>query len=125
MLYRDPLPEDCPPPEAAEINRPSVFFRMVHNDPPTEADFLSLRQLNPERPYPGAPECWVRGVSLFARRNDLLKRFPRRDPAKVMVARVVLDAGMGSLLKTGSRSHFTWWPTDGIDYGERCSVERP
>ena len=123
MQYRDPLPEDCPPPEAAEINRPSVFFRMVHNDPPTEADFLSQRQENPAIQLRNLSECHARGVSLFSAKRDASRLIRQGKFAGCSVVRISLDAGMGAVLKSGSRSHFTWWPAAGLDYAALCRVD--
>ena len=52
MIYREPLPEDCPPDEAEEITAPRVVYRLVRNNPPTGDDFLSQRAEKAEPDIP-------------------------------------------------------------------------
>ena len=122
MHYRDELPDDCPPLQASEIDRPRTFYRMVRNNPPTEADFRSQRQERPTIVLRNVSECHARGVSLFSAERDVEYWLRKERFAGYSSAAVLLDAGMGSLMKSGSRSHFTWWPIAGLDYARLCRV---
>ena len=104
------------------IDRPRSFFRMVRNAPPTGADFRSQRQEQPAAALRNVSECHARGVSLFGARRDVEYWLRKRKFAGYAAAVVLLDAGMGSVMKSGSRSHFTWRPAAGLDYAEICSV---
>ena len=57
MRFREPLPQDCPPAGAAEILAPREVFRLVREDPPSDGDFASQRELSPERHFSGVTEC--------------------------------------------------------------------
>ena len=57
MTYREPLPDDCPPDQAEEINSPRVVYRLVRNNPPNDDDFRSQRAERPERVFRNATEC--------------------------------------------------------------------
>lgn len=46
MRFREPLPQDCPPAGAAEILAPREVFRLVREDPPSDGDFASQRELS-------------------------------------------------------------------------------
>ena len=57
MTYREPLPDDCPPDEAEEIDAPRVVYRPVRNDPSTDDDFQSQRAERPDRIFRNITEC--------------------------------------------------------------------
>ena len=121
-LYREPLPEDCPPPQAVEIDGPRIVYRLVENDPPADADFSSWRALNPASPTRTASECQSRGVSVYSRPRDVRKMIERSGAAEAWVCEVALDRGAGRIQKTGGRSHYTWWPLADFDILARCQV---
>ena len=43
MIFREPLPDDCPPDDAEEITSPHLVYRLVRNIPPINDDFRSQR----------------------------------------------------------------------------------
>ena len=123
-IYREPLPEDCPPEEAEEISSPRLVFRLVRSDPPREGDFQSQRSLNPDRPYRSVTECQARGLSVFSDRRDAEQRLKRRNLRGMLVCQVALTAGAGYIQQTGEHSptHYTWWPLAGFDILGNCGT---
>jgi hypothetical protein len=69
MIYREPLPPDCPPDEAAEIAAERIVFRLVRGSPPRQEDFRSQRAERPATVYK-ISECLIRGLSVYAERAD-------------------------------------------------------
>ena len=65
MLYREPLPDNCPPDTAEEINAPRTVYRLVRNNPTTDDDFRFQRSEQPERIFRDVTECQARGLSVF------------------------------------------------------------
>ena len=122
--YREPLPADCPPPEAEEIIRPRLVFRLVQSDPPADRDFQSQRALNPERPYRRVTECQARGLSVFSDRRDAEARLKRRNLRGMRLCQVFLSAGAGYIQQTGDHSptHYTWWPLAEFNILPNCQV---
>lgn len=60
MIFRETLPDDCPPGAAEEIAEQCDVYRLVASDPPTEADFRSQRALRPAAVF-GVSECQAHG----------------------------------------------------------------
>ncbi|WP_009633911.1 hypothetical protein [Synechocystis sp. PCC 7509] len=112
MEFRAHLPSDCPPSStestSGEVDR---FIDMNHSTPLPE-DFLSLRELNPDKPCPkGATECQYCGVSVY-RSIDDVRRVPKRIPAfkKKKLALGNLTSNLGLIQNTPSKtgkSHHT------------------
>ena len=124
MKYREPLPPSCPPNDAEEITSSFVVFRLVQTNPPTEADFKSLQELNPDSVYKKAEKCRARGLSVYTRREDAefqLNKFPKF--RGYFICTVQLEAGAGSIQKTSGISHHTWWPTSDFNILAHCVVE--
>lgn len=123
MIYREELPPDCPPAAAETIVAPRRVYRIVRTNPPTQEDFRSQRAEHPKRRF-SLDECHVRGVSVFGQADDA-----RRQVAKLgkfrgsTVCGVDLTEGAGVILKTGKRSHHTWWPLADFNILNRCSIE--
>ena len=124
MNFREPLPDHCPPEGAEEISKPSQVYRLVRTDPPTECDFRSQREENPNRQFRDITECQVRGVSVFTDRKDAEERASRLPRFRgYFICRVHLEEGAGYIQKTGQGSHHTWWPLADFDILSRCVVE--
>ena len=123
-IYREPLPENCPPEAAAEISSPRIVFRLVRKDPPTDGDFRSQRAENPGREFKDITECQARGLSVFTERRDIAERLKRPNLKGMRVCRVALDEGAGRIQHTARRtSHHTWWPLADYDILSGCLVE--
>ena len=121
MTYREPLPDDCPPEESEDITEPLIVFRLVRNNPPTDDDFKSQRAEKPTRNF-GVSECMARGVSVFKECAAAEKMSKARNLRGTMVCRVELNRGAGRVQRTGSRSHYTWWPLAEFDILSNCVV---
>lgn len=121
MTYREPLPEDCPPEESEDITVPLIVFRLVWNNPPTDDDFKSQRAEKPTQNF-GVPECRARGVSVFKERTAAEKMSKARNLNGTLICQVELDKGAGRIQRTGSRSHYTWWPLAEFDILSNCVV---
>lgn len=121
MEFRDDLPNGCPPPEATEIVNPTIVFRLVEGDEPSETDFLTHRQLWPNKNFQ-VSECQVRGLSvqLNAQDSRRFRALPTQKHKKI--AKVHLDKGAGYIQRTGRHGHFTWWPFKGFDFLGNCEV---
>jgi len=122
MQYLEKLPEGCPPAGAEQVNSERDVFRLIRKLPPCQDDFRSQRAENPRAIF-SVTECQARGLSVFADRLDCEQA--RKLPAlkRRLVCRVQLVTGAGNLLKTGGRSHHTWWPLAEYDILSRCQVE--
>ena len=123
-IYREPLPEDCPPEDAEEISNPRLVFRLVRSEPPLERDFQSQRALNPARPYRNVTECQARGLSVFSDRRDAEQRLKRRNLRGMLICQVALTSGAGYIQQTGEHSptHYTWWPLANFDILGNCQA---
>lgn len=122
MLYREPLPEDCPPDDADEIRSPRVVYRLVRNNPPTNDDFRSQRAELPERIFRDVTECQARGLSVFVNLNTAVHLSARGRLQGMTVCEVTLAAGAGHIQPTGRRSHHTWWPLADYDILVNCQI---
>ena len=123
LVYREPLPENCPPEDADEISSPRIVFRLVRKDPPTDADFRSQRAENPGREFKGITECQVRGLSVFTERGDAAEQLKWPNLKGMLVCQVVLDKGAGRIQHTSNRtSHHTWWPLADYNILPGCLV---
>ena len=125
MSYREPLPEGCPPDDAEEITTPREVFRLVRTNPPTEADFKSQRAEKPDHDFGEITECQARGLSVFTKRDDSHMALKLPSLRGRLICRVQLEAGAGRILRTGQRSHHTWWPMKNFEILARCIVEIP
>ena len=122
LIYREPLPEDCPPPQAEEIAVPRIVYRLVGNDPPVDDDFSSWRVKNPGEQPRNASECHARGLSVYSRSRDVRRLIELSGATEARVCEVALDGGAGRIQKTSGRSHYTWWPLADFDILSRCQV---
>ena len=125
MRYRDDLPENCPPPEAEEITAPRTVYHFVRHIPPARRDFRSTLARHPDRPFPPREQCLAAGLSVF---DDLAvcEAWLRRGRFRgSIIAAVALQAGAGTILKTGSPAHYTWWPAADFDIVAHCTRAGP
>ena len=122
-LYREPLPEDCPPETAEEIDAPRIAYRLVRNNPPMDADFRSQKAENPGKKFE-ISECRARGVSVYSNRSvaEWWAMRPHFKRQGMLVCQVDLDRGAGQIQKTGGRAHYTWWPLADYDILAVCLV---
>ena len=124
MVYREPLPDDCPPDEAEEITSPRLVYRLVHNLSPINDDFRSQRAEKPTAQF-NVSECRARGLSVFTDRSDAERQTRRRNLRNLIPCLVTLTAGAGRIKKTGGSSHYTGWPYDRYDVLAHCQLAHP
>ena len=124
MMYREPLPENCPPVEAQEITATRVVYRLVRSVPPALDDFRSQRAEKPEAFF-NVDECRARGLSVYTERVDcdMPLKLPRFRRHRICI--VTLDHGAGRIQQTGQLSHHTWWPLADFDILAHCRMETP
>lgn len=125
-IFREQLPDGCPPDEADEIIARRVVFRLVRYSPPSQCDFRSQRAENPERQFGNVSECRARGLSVHTSRqsSENLSKLPRMRNRGMIPCRVVLDEGAGYIQQTGKdRFHLTWWPLAHYDILRNCSLD--
>lgn len=123
LEYREPLPDDCPPPDAEELVEPRIVYRLVRNNPPGLDDFRSFRALNPDRELRNVTECQMRGVSVFINLKGVDAVRQRRNLRRTLICAVVLDKGAGRILLTNPEtSHCAWWPLADYDILANCQV---
>ena len=106
-MYREPLPDNCPPPEAWEIDETYAVYRFVAAETPAEADFRSQRAKLPAARF-RVTECQARGLSVFLNLEDAKSLAQRNGLTGVRFCQVTLGKGAGRMLKTGRSSHHTW-----------------
>ena len=123
MRYREPLPQGCPPDTAEEVSTAWRVFRLVRRNPPTDSDFRSQRAEKPSYRFRGVTECQVRGLSVFAARQDAERALRLPNLRGCLLCRVQLEAGAGHIQQTGRPSHHTWWPLAEFDILARCAME--
>ena len=92
MTHREPLPDDCPPDEAEEINSPDLVYRLVHNIPPIHDDFRSQRAEKPIAQF-NVSECRARGLSVFTNLSDAERQTRRRNLRNLIPCLATLTAG--------------------------------
>jgi hypothetical protein len=91
-----------------------MVYRAVSNNPPSQEDFLSHREMWPTQKF-SAPECEVCGLSVFTDKQDierLIRRIPRM--RAMLIAQGTLNPDLGNMKPTPSgpahkNSHHTWW----------------
>lgn len=121
IVFRESLPEGCPPTEAEEINDTKVVFRLVRTDTPDDSDFWSKRAQSPSNQF-SVSECIAQGLSVYSQFRDARKQLKLPTLRGMLICQVTLDRGAGYILKTGRSSHFTWWPLADFDILDSCQV---
>ena len=79
------------------------------HDTPTDDDFRSQRDLRPATRF-NVSECQARGLSVFAERLDAQAQTRRGNLKEMAICQLTLTEGAGHIMKTGGKSHHTWWP---------------
>ena len=116
--WAEPLPEDCPPPEAWEPNN-DVFYRLIRGQSPTVDDFFSYRKLQPDK-YFSVGECQARSLSILddVDKAQMMAKLPVHRNKRVM--KLALPAECGVVLQTGKPSHHSWWLKAAFDPVSIC-----
>ena len=124
MPYREDLPENCPPPEAVEVDEPTIFFRLVDQFPPHESDFDSVWRNQPERRQRLDDECTAKGVSIFDSSVAAEEQTKKKTLKDKVPCQVTVTPGSGPI-KQGRHHHFTWWPLNDYNIPSNCSENKP
>lgn len=116
--WYDPLPDNCPPPEAIQPNN-EVFYRLADSIPPVEKDFCSKWSLHPHRNYNDVGECVAKACSLFSRYKDCdtLRKLSIHKNQKIV--QFTLPPESGLILKS-RHHHYSWWRIRGFDPIRNC-----
>ena len=127
MIYREDLPEKCPPENAVPLVRTTTFYRLVEVFPPTERDFDSIWSLRPNRREDlgrQRKECEAKGLSLFDNPAEAHTRTNSPEHAHKMVCEVNVTPQCGPVIQ-GRSHHFTWWPLTECNVLALCAEYNP
>lgn len=107
-MWFENLPENCPPHDAL---KPSDFlcFRLATQNPPAEEDYLSQRQIYPEKKF-NVNECRARSLSVFSEKSECenIKKLPAHRNKYIVSLRLFPECGV--IKQTGrSKAHYSWW----------------
>jgi len=108
-MWREELPEQCPPNNAFPPQVDSTFFRLISEIPAKESDFDSHRKLSPEKPF-NTSECIARSLSIIDTKAnaELLRKSAYLKDKKL--AEVKMNSSSGLILKNGKAAgHHSWW----------------
>lgn len=113
MMWFENLPPNCPPDDAES---PSDFlcFRLANQNPPGEKDYLSHRELYPEKKF-NVNECRARSLSVFSERSECekIQKLPANRKKHLVAFRLFPKCGV--IKKTGkSKAHYSWWVLAGF-----------
>lgn len=117
MQWKPHLPDDCPPDDAYPTNE--RVYRLADKADVDEQDFLSYRELYPDRQWEGVSDCVASGISVYTDPEGI-RQLQRRVKSmrRKQVISGVLTPNHGKMKHTPSEthpSHHTWW----IALGER------
>lgn len=120
-MFAEPLPEQCPPENAAKLSESTEFFRVASSNPVSIEDFRSVKWLNPNRQVDD--NCIASGLSIFQRESDTERILKLPSFKNGRVVKIVLGPTSGLILATprnAACSHFTWWPFKEFDILSSC-----
>lgn len=117
--WAEELPEKCPPDDAYPPQN-EIFYRLGNN-PPVEADFNSVRLIDPQRSL-NADECHAKACSLFAR-PELMRRIMKLRPFRnKSIIRLTLTPESGLIQSSFSDGHYSWWRRTSFDCLTHCDL---
>jgi hypothetical protein len=113
--WAEPLPPECPHPDASDPASGSTFYRLVKNLPPLDPDFYSYEKLG--KKAPGATPCQMRSVSLcptieYAHKVHGLPSQKHENYRGIV--ELALTKGTG-VVRQGSSKHIDWWKCSAFD----------
>jgi hypothetical protein len=112
MEWPDNFPDCCPPEDAREPSE--MVYRWIKKDSPTPEDFLTVRDLYPNRPFPeNDKECRACANSVYTSRDDMRINRTTGRFRDMNVAVGHLTPDLGRIKHTPSpgtkNSHHSWW----------------
>jgi hypothetical protein len=123
MSYKESLPNNCPPPEAIELDGTKCFYRKLYSDDIPKS-YQSLVGLG--KPIiDSVGECICRSLSVFDNKVSIIERFKNKKTQhkKILVAELYLNNGDGPIQKTLSEGHYSWWVSSSFNYEEIKNIE--
>lgn len=113
-IWYEELPESCPPKDAF-MPQHRKFYRVAKGDPCKDSDFFSQRKLQPQKQF-NVDECIARAVSVFEDYKDAerIVKLPKFKGG--VIAEITLTERDGMIMKTSSKSHYSWWRTKYFNY---------
>ena len=124
VVYRDTLPDGCPPEIAEVIDGARIFYRVTRSPIDPAEDFKSFRQESSMHKSSTIDECIANGLTVYAtleaaentlrHHRDVGKSKKWQD--KESICMLELTAGAGAILRTQGGQpadrgeHWTWWP---------------
>ncbi len=114
--WYEELPDGCPPADAWAPPEGKAFFRLVGNNPPTEADFMPLATEHPDRKVSAAKACEAMAISLRDNIDEAhaLLKLPTQRGKQVVQLALTGDAGV--VKQTGRNcGHHSWWRSSAFD----------
>lgn len=120
-MYREELPNGCPPEDADQTQDEQVVYRLVTADPPVDDDFKSHFLLNPAKDYRGH-ECIASGLSVVPTVEDAQSLTSLPALRGKLPCKVTLSAEAGMIKQTRAAPHHTWWPFADFDILACCEM---
>lgn len=122
--YPKNYPESCPPSDAQDAN--GDYYRLVHENPPSENDLLSNAELGLK---PKADECLRLGLSVYGTEQGasatylhFKNLYGEGVRLGALVAKGSLSPKDGKTKQTFKPPHETWWPYEDVDRGSLFTV---
>ncbi len=118
--WYETLPDQCPPREAF-TPQDFICYRLRLGDKVTCKDFHSHRYLSPHKKF-HTTECIASSVSVFQDKSDLSNILKLAVHRGKKIAQITLYPYDGLALKTGNRTHYSWWRSDKFDINNAVEV---
>ena len=113
MSFCEPLPKQCPPPDAQEGDL-ETLYRLVENDPVQEEDFWSHEKLGKSRPK-DVDECrWASCSLLSEKKARSIQKNKRHKHKKMLAVNVRQTHGRW----TRTDEHVDFWRYQSVPYTE-------
>ena len=126
MEYREPLPPECPPSTARQIDEPTIRYRLLEDINPTETDFDSyVKKKGGPNPSISRDLCHQTGISLFISlkaAQDMMNGHYNKKGRWRHIGEVTIQPGAGKLEPPEVRGHQTWWPTRTFNVLANCKA---
>lgn len=115
MDWFEELPKQCPPNNAISPHN-EIYYRIVNSVPINSSHFLSQREISgSDKVFNNANECITRAISLFKNIEDSKKLLKLPKFKGGIIAEITLNENDGVVLKTSTKSHYSWWRSQNFD----------
>ena len=124
MEYREPLPPECPPDTAQQVDAPTIRYRLLENAEPTEADFDSyVKRKGGSNPTINRAPCHQNGLSVLTTlkaAEDKIKAPYNKKARWTQIGELTIQPGAGTLEPPEANGHQTWWPAKTFNVLAHC-----